>query len=119
MHDLGVGVVGLARHAELVQADHRLALVEQTHDDLLTEHGGDRRDAHVERATVDLGRELAVLRSTLLDDVHVRHDLEAADERVVSCHRQSHCLDQLTVDAVSNSYLFVEWLDVDVGGTVA
>jgi hypothetical protein len=119
MHELRIHAVRLAWHAQLVEADHRLALVEQSHHDLLTEHRGNAGDANVERTAVDRGRELSVLGCPLLDDVHAAHDLETADERVVGAHRQLHGLDQLAVDPESDPHVLVEWLDVDVAGPVA
>ena len=77
---LRVVQVGLAWEAELRQTDHRPALVEDSHDDLLAEHGRHAGDADVDVLAVDHGRELAVLRLALLDDVHAAHDLQAAGQ---------------------------------------
>jgi hypothetical protein len=119
VHQLRVRLVGLRRHAELAEAHHRLRLVEQAHDDLLAEHRRHRRHAHVDRATVDLGRELAVLRGALLDDVHLRHDLEPADQGVVGRQRQRERLDEVAVDTEPDPEPVVERFDVDVRAAVA
>jgi hypothetical protein len=85
------------RHAELGEADGGPALVEQAHHDLLAEHCRDGGDAHVDVATVHRGRELPVLGTPPLDDVHAAHDLEAADQRGVHADRQGEPVDERAV----------------------
>ena len=77
-------------------------------------------DADVELAAVDLDLDLAVLRAAALDDVHVGHDLDAADER--RRHRRraaSRTLVQRAVGADADAHAVLLRLDVHVGGAVA
>ena len=70
-------------------------------------------------AAVDGHLELAVLRTPPLDDVHVGHDLDAADERRAHVGRQRQHLVQRAVDAEADAHLLVGRLDVHVRRTVA
>ena len=59
--------------------------------------------------------EAAVLRDALLGDVELRHDLDAADDRlVVPLVDRLHRLVEHAVDAVLDHHLGVARLDVDV-----
>ena len=111
---LRVVEVGLPREAELREADHRTALVEDSHDDLLAEDGRHAGNADVDLLGVDHRRELAVLRLALLDDVHATHDLQAAGEGRMHADGQAERLDQVTVDTESDAQLLVQRLHVDV-----
>ena len=51
--------------------------VEDAHDHLLAEGGGQRGDAQLDLLPVALGLDAAVLRPALLGDVHAAHRLEA------------------------------------------
>jgi hypothetical protein len=100
---------------ELVQADRDARLVEDAHDDLLAEHGGERRDAQVVgRPSMTTG-DAAVLRDALLRDVQVGHDLDAARERRLRLLRHDHAVDQDAVDAVADLEVLAGRLQVDVG----
>ena len=63
--------------------------------------------------------ELAVLRTAPLDDVHVRHDLDAAHERRAHLGRQLDHLLERAVDAEPHAHALVGRLDVHVGRAVA
>ena len=69
----------LGQEAEVVEAQQRLALVEDSHDDLLAVHRRQGRDAQVDAACRRRSRDAAVLRDAALGDVDVGHDLEPAD----------------------------------------
>ncbi len=116
MDHLRVVEIGLAGKAELRQADHRSALVEDSHDDLLAEDRRHAGDADVDLLAVDHGGELTVLRLALLDDVHAAHDLQPARQRRVHADRQAERFDKVSVDAEADAQLLVEGFDVDVGG---
>ena len=77
------------------------------------------RHAHVEVAVVDVHLELTVLRTAPLDDVHVGHDLDAADERLAHLRRQLDDLAERAVDAEAHPHAVFGRLDVHVGGAVA
>ena len=96
-----------------------LRLVENAHDARLAEDRRDRRDADVDRAVVDVRRELAVLRPALFDDVHVRHDLDAIDEPDAHCRRQRQHVFHDAVDAVADAHPIFLWLEVDIRSAVA
>ena len=107
------------RHAEFVQTEEGALLVEQPEDGLLTP---DRRrgcDADVERATVDLHGDLAVLGPSALDDVHPREDLHAADDRGPHVRRQREHVVQRSIDPVPDTDTRVLGLDVDIRGAIA
>ena len=107
------------RHAEVLEAQHGPVLVEDPHDALLAPDGGGRGHPDVGVLAVDLGRELAVLRAPPLDDVHARHDLDAAHEPDAHGGRQHQDFLQRAVDAEADPDDVLGRLDVDVGGPVA
>ena len=108
-----------SRHAELGQLLHRAALVEQPQHRGLAPDGRAGRDAHVDADAVDRHLELAVLRTPALDDVHLGHDLDAADQLGAGRRRKAEHLAQRTVDPVADADPPVGRLDVDVGRAVA
>ena len=63
--------------------------------------------------------DLAVLRAAALDDVHVGHDLDAADERRAHRTGQRHDLVQRAVGADADAHAVGHRLDVHVGRAVA
>ena len=75
--------------------------------------------APVATRSVDHHVELAVLGTAPLDDVHLGHDLDSADEFGPDDRRQGQDLTQRTVDAEADADATVGWLDVDVRGAVA
>ena len=111
--------MGGGRHAELRQVLHRSALVEQSEHGGLTPDGRAGGDAHVDACPVDLGLELAVLRPPPLDDVHVGHDLDSADEFRAGRIGQAEHLPQRPIDPVADADLALGGLDVDVRRPVA
>ena len=64
-------------------------------------------------------RELAVLGAAALDDVHVRHDLDATDETRADRRGQVEDLLQRTVDAKAHAHDVLGGFDVHVRGAVA
>ena len=76
-------------------------------------------DADVERLAADDRLDLTVLRAAALDDVHVRHDLDAAHERLRHRLGEAQHLVQRAVGAVADAHAIVERFDVHVGRAVA
>ncbi len=101
-------------HPELREIEERARLVEQPQHALLAEYRRGRRHADVEVAVEDGDLELAVLRAPALDDVHVRHHLEAADERYGHRGRERHDFVQGAVGADTDAHAALLRLDVYV-----
>jgi hypothetical protein len=95
----------LREHAELLELDHDLALVEDAHDDLLAVGGGQRGDAQVDRLARDLERDAAVLRDAALGDVEVGEDLDARDDGGTALDGTGGGLLEHAVDAVADPHL--------------
>ncbi len=106
------------RHAEVVEAEDGSGLVEDTHDALLTPDGGGGGHPDVDFLAIDRGRQLAVLGTTTLDDVHTRHDLDATDQSESHRRRKDEDLFQGAVDTEPHPDDLVGWLNVHVGGAV-
>ncbi len=112
------GLVRVRRHAEVLEAQHGLVLVEDPHDALLAPDGGGRGDPNVGVLAVHLGGELTVLWASPLDDVHARHDLDAAHEPHPHGGGQHQDLFQRAVDAEAHPDDVLGRLDVHVRGPV-
>ena len=101
-NEVGVGVGGVVRHAEFIQAKNGPGPVEEPHDALLAPDGGDGGNAHVDFLAVDLRPQLAVLGPATLDDVHPGHDLDPADQADAHGRREGQDLFQGAVDPVAD-----------------
>jgi hypothetical protein len=100
---------------QLGHVELQVALVEETHDDLLAEQRGQDADAEVHLAVgADLQLDAAVLRQAALGDVERRHDLQAAGHRVAQLERRPHLLLEDAVDAEPHAEVLLVRLDVDV-----
>ncbi len=119
VYDASNRVERLGQEAEVLEPEHRLALVEDAHDDLLAVHGRQGRDAQVDAAAADLHRDAAVLRDAALGDVDVGHDLEARDHARLDAARRAHHLVEHAVDAEPDAQVGLVRLDVDVARAVA
>ena len=113
---LGEPLERLREHAQLLELDHHLALVQDAHDDLLAVGGGKRGDAQVDRLGLDLERDAAVLRDPALGDVEVGEDLDARGDGRDGADRDGRGLLEHAVDAVADPHLVLLGLEVDVGG---
>ena len=71
----------LVADAETVEADERLASVEDAQGDAFAVACRQGRDAHVEGAASEGQRDAAILRHALLGDVQPAHHLDAGDKR--------------------------------------
>ena len=101
----------------MLEAEHRVAAVEDAeHDRLAVDHGDDRH-AQVDLAAGDAEADAAVLGDALFGDVQVAEDLQARHDRrvVLADLRRDVRLDEDAVDAVADAKLVLERLDVDVG----
>ena len=105
----------LAEQAEGVEAEHRLALVEDSHHDALAVHRGQGHDADVDRVALDLQADPAVLGDALLGDVEVAHDLHARDHAGDHPARDRGGLAEHAVDAEAHAHVAAVGLEVQVG----
>ncbi len=111
---------GLLLEPQFGEVEHEVVLVEEPHDDLLAEEGGEDRDAEVDLLGALLQFHLqfdaAVLREALLGDVELGEDLDARDDGVAQFHRGGHHLVEDAVHPEPDPELLLIGLDVDVGG---
>src|SRR6185436_12150192 len=105
-------------HAERAELEAARLLVEQTQYDALAVTRGNRRDAHVDRATRDAQRDAAVLRQTLLRDIQLRHDLDTRDHQRSDRAPGLEHFAQYAVDAEAHDQAVLERLDVNIGRVV-
>src|SRR5206468_7469795 len=91
--------LGFGQEPELLEAQHGLALVEDSHDDLFAVHRRQRRDAEVDAAATHLHADAAVLRDAALGDVDVGHDLQTADDARLDAAGRAHHFVEHAVDA--------------------
>jgi C4-dicarboxylate-specific signal transduction histidine kinase len=59
------------------------------------------------------------LGSATLNDVHARHDLEAADQTRVQVQGERLCLNQVAINSITNAQDVIEGFDVNVRCSVA
>ena len=109
-------VDGLLLHAEVGQVEVQVALVQDTHHDLLPEDAGQGRDTQIDLLVADLQLDAAVLGNAALGDIQLGHDLQPADDGVLQLDRRLHDLVQHAVDAVADPHVLLVGLDVDVAG---
>ena len=107
------------RHAELLQRQQRARAVEEPQDALLAEHRRGRRHANIEIVSVDRQFDLPVLGAPPFDDVHVRHDLDAAHQRRRHRLRKRQHLVQRTIGAYAHAHPILLRLDVHVRAAIA
>ena len=69
--------MGQLASGQVLEIQAARLLVQQTHDNALAVTGGQRRDAHVDRAPGHSQGYAAVLRQSPLGNIEVGHDLEA------------------------------------------
>jgi hypothetical protein len=68
---------------------------------------------------VDCDFELAVLSTSALDDVHVSHDLDPADQRLRDRRRQGRRVVERAINSEADPDSRVLRFDVDIGGALA
>ena len=103
---------------ELAEALADRFLVEDTDDCVFAVDAGHDRDAKIDAAAFDLETKATVLRDSLLRNIELRHDFDAADDlRVVRFRDGLHRPRQSTVDPVLDDDFLVPGLDVDIRGT--
>ena len=91
--------------------------VEDAHDQLFAEGGGERGDAQFDLFSFALGLDPSVLRAALFGDVHAAHGLEARGDGQVDELRHALDLVQHAVDAEADHGRLALRLDVDVAGS--
>ena len=101
---------------EGVEAEHGLALVEDSHHDALAMHRRQGDDADVDRVALDLQPHPAVLGNALLGDVEVAHDLHAGDHAGDHPARDGGDLAEHAVDAKAHAHVAAVGLEVQVRG---
>jgi len=111
------GVVGLAK-AEVLDADHDVAAVEDAHDARLAVAGGQHAHPEVVMFFAETDLDAAVLAAALFGDVHVGHDLDAGKKRHEQLAGRVFALGEHAIDAVADPDALGERLDVDVAGPV-
>jgi hypothetical protein len=106
------------RHAQVREREALGRVVEDSHDDLLAPHRGQRGDPQVDRPALVRDRHPAVLGTAPLGDVDLGHDLEAGGHAVLDAPVGALHLVQHPVDPVPDGEVVLARLDVDVAGTV-
>ncbi len=104
--------------AEVRELQQDRVLAQDSEHDALSVDGGQRRDAEVHPVRADGDGAVPVLRATGVGDVHLGHDLEAADERGLRGLRAAHHLVKHAVHPEPHAQVVLLGLDVDVGGAV-
>ena len=99
--------MGVAGHAEVVEAKERASLVQDSHDAVLAHDCGNRGHADVDFFAIDGDGQLSVLGAAALHDVHVRHDLYSTDQPGPDCNWQLKDLLQRSVDTESDSHIIL------------
>jgi len=105
-------------HPQVAEVEVHSALVQQTEHHALAVDHGDDRDANVHLPPGHLKFDPPILRQTAFGDVQPRHDLQAADDRVLeAADFWGHGLRvQHAVDAVADHQARLLRLDVYVAG---
>ncbi len=92
-------------HAQVLQAEHRIAAVENTqHDGFAVNHRNDA-DAQIDFAARHFQPDAPVLRQALLGDVEMAENLDARNDRrlIFADLRRNVGFDQHAVDAIANA----------------
>ena len=108
----------LLAHAKAAKVERQRTLVQDSHHHALAVDGGHGAHAEVHLATFVAQGDVTVLRHIALGDVHLRHDLDAADDRGLQVLGRAGLLDQHAVHAVLHLQFALEGLDVDVAGAL-
>src|SRR5713226_5512078 len=106
-------------HAELLDIEDRLILVQHPQHDLFTVDAGQRAEAQVDGAPLRHDLNASVLRHAPLRDIQVAHDLEAGNDRRVDIRTQRQHFVKQTVDAETDHRSAASWLDVNVARAIA
>ena len=79
---------------------------------MIRRHGA---DTQIQVPAADGDLDAPVLRNALLRDLHLRHDLEARENRTLQALRRRVHLAERAIDAVADAELLLHRLDVDIG----
>ena len=107
----------LRGEAQRIDAEAGRSGIQQSQDDFLAEHGGQRVDAEIDGTlTIEPNLHRAVLGQAALRNIQSRHDLEPGGEAGAQAQRRSRDLEQQPVDAKANPVARLVGLEVDIGG---
>ena len=101
-------------HAERVEIDPGILLVENTQHDALARAARQGRDAHVEQFAAERQPHAPVLRHAALGDVEPRHHLDAADHHRRDMRRHAQRFAQHAVDPHPDDQPGLIGLDMDI-----
>ena len=101
--------------AQMLELEHGVVLLEDTHHAAFAEAGRHGREADVDVLAGDLDLDAAVLRHALLGDVQGAHDLDAGGDGRVGLLGLPDNVVEHAVDPEADDELLFERLDVDVG----
>ena len=104
----------LVAHAQADQVERQRALIQNTHDHALTVDGGNGTHADINLAAFKAQRDVAILWHIALSDVHVGHDLDAAQQRRLQMLGRRWLFDEHAVDAVLDLEFRFKRLNVNV-----
>ena len=105
-------VVGV--EAELRDVELDAGLVEDTHDDGFAVGGGDGGHTEIEPDAGNFDLDASVLRHALLGDVHLGHDLDAADDVRLKVFRRAFHFAERAVDAVADAEFLLHRLQMNI-----
>ena len=104
--------------AEFFQVEREVALVENPQHHFLAEQRRQHAHAEVDDLLTNLELDAPVLRDTALSNIERRHDLEARNQRRAHFQWRLHDFSQGTVNAIADTQLSLETLEVDVGSSL-
>ncbi|MNQ78045.1 hypothetical protein D3C85_929470 [compost metagenome] len=113
------GVVGVRVHAQLVQRQAGLILVQNAQHHPLARPRRQGRDAHVQRLAAQRQGDAPVLRHALFGDVEPRHDLDARDQKRRDARVEAQGFAQDAIDPHPHDQGALIGLQVDVRGARA
>ncbi len=105
------------READFRQPVEFGGLVQQTHYDAFTVRRGDRAETHIDLAVAQANRGPAILGQAPFGDIHLAHDLDATDDRVLyPTGNRIHVVED-AVDAEAHLHAIRIGLEVHIRGT--
>ena len=109
------GVIAFAE-TEILDADHDVATVENTHDARLAVACGQHADAHVVMFFAEVHFDTAVLAAAFFGDVHAGHDFDTREQRQEQLAGRVFAFGENAIHAVANADTLGEWFYVDIAG---
>ena len=112
-HPLEIGLI-VGHEPQFGQAQPEAGLVQNTHDDGFAMGTGNDANAKVDHLAAHVGLDTAVLRNTLLGDIHCRRNLETGDHRGLQPLRDILHLGHHAVDAVAQAKTLAHGLEMNI-----